>query len=61
VAAEQRHREAATRSFIGDDTMNTAHVTNPRPCVGRIVTALPVLFLLFDSVIKFTNIAPVVE
>ena len=28
---------------------------------GRIITALPVLFLVFDSVIKFTHIAPVTE
>jgi len=28
---------------------------------GRIVTAIPVLFLLFDAVIKFAQIAPVRE
>ena len=28
---------------------------------GRIVTAVPVLFLVFDTVIKLVNIAPVVE
>lgn len=28
---------------------------------GRIITAVPVLFLIFDAVIKFLNIAPVTE
>jgi DoxX-like family len=28
---------------------------------GRILSGLPVLFLLFDSLIKFTNMAPVSE
>jgi hypothetical protein len=29
--------------------------------VGRVLSALPILFLLFDGVIKLINIAPVVE
>lgn len=28
---------------------------------GRVITAIPVLFLLFDSIIHVLNIAPVVE
>ena len=36
-------------------------VSNKRVWAGRIVSALPVLFLLFDSAIKLMNIAPVTE
>src|SRR5713226_9015686 len=39
----------------------TAPVSNKRLWAGRIMSALPVLFLLFDSVIKLMKIAPVVE
>ncbi len=39
----------------------TTAVSNKRVWAGRIVSALPVLFLLFDSVIKLMNIAPVTE
>ena len=35
--------------------------TQAKRWTGRILTALPVLFLLFDGVIKFTKIAPVVD
>lgn len=36
-------------------------MSTKRLWAGRIVTAIPVLFLLFDAVIKFTQIAPVRE
>jgi hypothetical protein len=36
-------------------------VSSKQRWAGRIMTALPVLFLLFDSVIKFTRIDPVVQ
>jgi hypothetical protein len=32
-----------------------------RTTAGRILTAIPVLFLTFDTVIKFTSIDPVVD
>ena len=36
-------------------------MSTKRLWAGRIVTAIPVLFLLFDAVIKFAQIAPVRE
>jgi len=36
-------------------------VSRKRLWTGRLLSALAVLFLLFDSVIKLTHIAPVVE
>jgi len=42
-------------------TTQTAPVSKTRLWAGRITTALPVLFLLFDSVIHMMKIAPVVE
>ncbi len=39
----------------------TAPVPRKRLWAGRIITALPVLFLLWDSVIKLMNLPPVVE
>jgi hypothetical protein len=35
--------------------------SNRKAWVGRVLTALTVLFLLFDSVIKLLEIAPVVD
>ena len=35
--------------------------SNVKLWAGRAITALPILFLLFDSVIKLLNIPPVVE
>jgi len=45
---------------IPPDTQTTP-VSKKRLWAGRIVTALPVLFLLFDSVIKLMTLAPVAE
>ncbi len=42
-------------------TTQAAPVSRTRLWAGRIMTALPVLFLLFDSVIHMMRIAPVVE
>jgi hypothetical protein len=42
------------------DTVAAAASTRT-PWAGVIVTALPVLFLLFDGVIKLTNVAPVAD
>ena len=42
-------------------TAQTAPVSKTRLWAGRVMTALPVLFLLFDSVIHIMKIAPVVE
>ena len=36
-------------------------LVGPMPRTGAVVTAVPVLFLLFDSVIKLVAIRPVVE
>jgi hypothetical protein len=41
--------------------MNSLTQTNRLSWAGRIISALPILFLLFDSAIKFTNIQPVVD
>ena len=41
--------------------MNSLTQTNSVSRAGTIISALPVLFLLFDSAIKFTKIKPVVE
>ncbi|HEV7239230.1 MAG TPA: DoxX family protein [Thermoanaerobaculia bacterium] len=35
--------------------------SNVRLWTGRAITALPILFLLFDGIIKLINIPPVVE
>jgi hypothetical protein len=42
---------------------NTDVVTISRKSIwtGRIISAIPVLFLIFDAFIKFTNIAPVID
>ena len=42
-------------------TLQTAPVSKARLWTGRILSALAVLFLLFDGVIKLMNIAPVAE
>jgi uncharacterized membrane protein YphA (DoxX/SURF4 family) len=47
-------------AFIRLDTQ-TAPISKKRIRAGRIVSALPVLFLLFDAIMKFMNVAPVVE
>jgi hypothetical protein len=39
----------------------TAPISKKKLWVGRIISALPVLFLLFDSAIKLIKIAAVVE
>ena len=39
----------------------TARISEKRLWAGRIIGALPVLFLLFDSVIKLLKIDPVVQ
>lgn len=38
-----------------------ARVLTTRVVAGRVITALPVLFLLFDTVIKLIKIDPVVD
>ncbi len=53
----QRHGE---ERFIHSATY-AAPVSKARLSAGHILSAVPVLFLLFDSVIKFTTIEPVVE
>lgn len=45
----------------GREETIAAPTTAKRPWAGIIVTALPVLFLLFDAVMKLMNPAPVVE
>ena len=40
---------------------HTVPVTNMTRWVGRIVSALPALFLIFDGVIKVLQLAPAVE
>lgn len=39
----------------------TASVSGPRIWTGRVLTALALLFLLFDSGIKILNLAPAVQ
>jgi len=46
---------------IMQSTTQTAPVSKQMLWAGRIISALPVLFLLFDSVIKLMKIGPVVE
>lgn len=41
--------------------VQTARVSKARRSTGYVVSAVPVLFLLFDSVIKLMTIDPVVE
>jgi len=45
----------------GPTQMLAAPVSARRSWAGIVVTALPVLFLLFDAVMKLVNPAPVVE
>jgi DoxX-like protein len=40
---------------------HTAPLSKTRLWVGRIISALPILFLVFDSVIKLMKIDPVVQ
>jgi hypothetical protein len=42
-------------------TTQTAPVSKTQLWTGRIISALPILFLLFDGVIHLTRIAPVVD
>jgi hypothetical protein len=42
-------------------TTDAAPVSKGRLWTGRILSGLAVAFLLFDSVIKFTNVQPVVD
>ena len=42
-------------------TTQTAPVLKTQLWAGRIISALPILFLLFDGVIHLTRIAPVVD
>jgi hypothetical protein len=44
-----------------ESTVQSAPVSNKRLWAGRIMSALPVLFLLFDGVIHIMRIPPVVE
>ena len=48
-------------STLAIPTRETKSVRFTAANVGRVVTALPVLFLAFATVIKFTGIAPVAE
>ena len=48
-----------TSQFIS--SVQPMTISRKRIWAGRIITALPVLFLLFDATIKLLNIAPVVE
>jgi hypothetical protein len=41
--------------------MSTTETSRRRVLAGRIITGIPVAFLVFDTVIKLLNIAPVVE
>jgi hypothetical protein len=42
-------------------SVNTTQLSRGRLWTGRILTAIPVLFLSFDTVIKLINIDPVVQ
>ena|SRR5215207_1076558 len=42
-------------------TMTTTPTVKPMLWTGRVVSALPVLFLIMDAVIKLINIQPVVD
>jgi hypothetical protein len=44
-----------------ESTAQSAPVSNKRLWAGRIMSALPALFLLFDGVIHIMRIPPVVE
>jgi hypothetical protein len=68
VRRSGRRARSQTLTPLGADPMSTALagptiVINPKSMqrAGRAVTALPVLFLIFDTGIKLLNIAPVVQ
>jgi len=48
-------------STLALPTRETKSVRFTATNVGRVISALPVLFLVFDTVIKLTGIAPVVD
>jgi len=50
-----------SESSLGHFHTDAAHAVNKKPWAGYIVSGLPVLFLLFDSLGKFLKPAPVVE
>ena len=52
---------AAQASGFTQSATQTASVSKKRLWVGRIMSALVVLFLVFDAVLKFIKPAPVVE
>jgi hypothetical protein len=52
---------ASTTSVRTPSRKQAASPTKTRRWAGRIVTAIPVLFILFDSVIKLIVIPPVTE
>ena len=51
---------AAQASGFTQSATQTASVSKKRLWVGRIMSALVVLFLVFDAVLKFIKPAPVV-
>ena len=53
-----RHRAFREQKVMDNHAVS---VSKTRLWAGRIMTALPVLFLLFDSVIKLMQITPVIE
>lgn len=53
--------ESLTPSTSAVTTPSVTRPSSSRLLVGRLVTALPVLFLAFDTVIKLVRLEPVVE
>jgi len=53
--------QATAPTTLGNSTSAAISGTKRRFRVGIAISALPVLFLLFDSVIKLVKIQPVVE
>jgi hypothetical protein len=51
----------ARTESVAPPSVPATHPSSSRVLAGRIVTALPVLFLAFDTVIKLVKIEPVVE
>jgi hypothetical protein len=48
------------KKFMQSRTQTTP-VSKKMLCAGRVISALPALFLLMDSIMKFVKPAPVVE
>jgi hypothetical protein len=61
ATSAQVHEVLLTTNRVAAPAQAHGRASSSRRWTGRILTAIPVLFLLFDSVIKFTEISAVTE